>query len=466
MMATMRWRLKVGVAGTFFLAGCAQPGFNSQNAVSDQWSDQMRQFAIFPVFPPRADVQVGDLYMVCNISTDTSPAPSTSTTEQPPRRNHKSMFLGRLMNIVDQPAAAGKPAVPGLLSKYYLTRVQMPEIPFASAPQAVSTPPAAASDVAAAAAPAVPKKKVKAPVARAPAAAPKVLPVPPVRTAGIFEGGQLRALMPVSMPEFFSVSVTKAQASALIPFPSVLAQAGLSYDSAQNISVSVPQTESYGLPDADLWTEFALEQKSGMGDIAAVKQVFDANAPNFCANGAAPALEVVSEVYAARAIDVSITYSRETGGTAAVGLNYAAGSSQSKVMSAFDKFLNPGLASDPKAASAPNAGGAPKAGNQPAADAAIPTSTPTIAEATAFLAELNQFAKQMGTDNTAPLQFPGVQISIVNGHGTGIIMSRRFASPVVIGYRGFELFAGGGASKPKPPAAGASAAGAAPSAGT
>ncbi|NYH24216.1 hypothetical protein [Paraburkholderia bryophila] len=435
--------------------------------MSDQWSDQMRQFAIFPVFPPRADVQVGDLYMVCNISADTPPAPNPSTIEQPPRRNHKSMFLGRLMNIVDQPAAAGKPAVPGLLSKYYLTRVQMPVIPFASAPQAVSTPAAAASsDVAAAAAPAAPKKKVKAPVARAPAAAPKALPAPPVRTAGIFEGNQLKALMPVSMPEFFSVSVTKAQASALIPFPSVLAQAGLSYDSAQNISVSVPQTESYGLPDSDLWTEFALEQRSGVGDIAAVKQLFDANSPNFCANGAAPALEVVSEVYAARAIDVSITYSSETGGTAAVGLNYAAGSSQSKVMSAFDKFLNPGAASGTKTASAPEASGAPKPGNQPAADAAIPASTPTIAEATAFLAQLNQFAKQMGNDNTAPLQFPGVQISIVNGHGTGVIMSRRFASPVVIGYRGFELFAGGGASKPKPPAAGANAAGAASSAGT
>jgi len=438
MMTTVRWRLKVGVAGACFLAGCAQPGFNSQNTVSDQWSAQMRQFEIFPVFPPRADVQVGDLYMVCNVSTPKSPGQGTTPTGQPPSRNHYSMYLGRLQNIVDQPAANGKPAVPGLLSRYYMTRVQMPVIALASAPEAASTPPAVVTAEPAAAAPK--KKKLKTPAAKV-SPAPKAQVTPPARAAGIFEGSQLKVLMPVSMPEFFSVSVTKAQASALIPFPSVLAQAGLSYDSAQNISVSVPQTESYGLPDAELSKEFFDEQSKKAGDIPALQALFDANAPGFCADGSPPVLQVVSEVYAARAIDVSITYSRETGGTAAAGLYYASGSSQSKVMSAFDKFLNPGAASATKPASAPDAGVTAKP-----ADASVPASTPTIAEATAFLAQLNQFAMQMGTDNTAPLQYPGVQISIVNGRGTGVIMSRRFASPVVIGFRGFQLGA-----KPRTP---------------
>src|SRR5688500_5484548 len=45
------------------LAGCRpKPGTHDPGYVAKEWSMTMREFGIVPVFPPREDVQVGDVY--------------------------------------------------------------------------------------------------------------------------------------------------------------------------------------------------------------------------------------------------------------------------------------------------------------------------------------------------------------------------------------------------------------------
>ncbi|MDR5750233.1 MULTISPECIES: hypothetical protein [unclassified Caballeronia] len=371
------------ISGVCLLIACSSTKNMPPSYVSELWSKQVRQFDIVPVFPPRADLQVGDIYMSCEhkiLATDDSMVTPTGI-------NHPAMWIGSIPGIVSSTDASGKVVKKGLLAKQYETRVQMPVIAH----------PASGT-------------------------APTAKPPPP---AGIFAATGPVVLMPVSMPEFFSISATKAEAQALIPFPSVLAKAGFSYENAQNIQISVPAAESYGMPIAPLFAAYREDANKELR--TQVNYAYAKNAPGFCSEGT-PVMDIITEVYAARAINVSITLSKAATAQAAAGLSYPAGSAQATVLSALAKYLSPAPASGAAATTA--------------AQQLIPTpagaSAPTIEQATAFIIQLNTLYKQIEGDS-APLQYPGVQVSIINGNGTGVVMSRQFDSPVVIGYRSFSF---------------------------
>ncbi|AYQ86464.1 hypothetical protein EDD84_02820 [Burkholderia gladioli] len=234
--------------------------------------------------------------------------------------------------------------------------------------------------------------------------------------------------MPVSLPEFFSVSATSAQAQALIPFPSILARAGLSYDKATNIEVSVPESESYGAPVANVYRLF---KKQGCGrkpnlNLVEAFHIYDQTKLRFCKFGT-PAMVLINEIYATRAINVSVTYSEDASATAAVGLHYASGTAQDTVLKALSNLVSP----------------TPASGASATAVTLMPTpasgaSAPTIAQATEYVAQLNALYKQLDPANV-PLQYPGVQVSVIHGNGSGVILSRQFDSPVVIGFRSIRV---------------------------
>ncbi|MFM0166864.1 hypothetical protein PQR39_41380 [Paraburkholderia sediminicola] len=390
----------------------------------------MAQFSVIPVFPPRADVQVGDVYMSC----DDAGQDTTSSA----KLDHKSLWLASVDGIMS--GTSGGKATPGLLETQYMSRVHMPVKPVGTAASA-TTPPAKATPDADAGKP--PDAKAKAPVKPAkpgikpvaakpasakPAAAQRVV-TPPASTAAsdVFVRAPLRELMPVSLPEFFSVSATRAQAQALVPFPSILARAGLSYDKAQNIEISVPEAESYGVPVANVYRLFDAQQCGSNANLLEAFQIYEAVAPKFCQFGT-PAMVLISEVFATRAINVSVTFSVDVSAQAAVGLSYASGTAQATVLNALSKLVSPAPASGTSDATAVTLMPTPASG----------ASAPTIEQATAYVTQLNELYQQLGASN-APQQYPGVQVSVIHGNGSGVVLSRQFDSPVVIGFRGVRV---------------------------
>ncbi|MEX3926728.1 hypothetical protein AB4Y36_22225 [Paraburkholderia sp. BR10936] len=452
-------RLLMSLASVGVVAACGTTSPDS-TPVADTWGQQMSKYNIFPVFPPRADVQVGDIFLTC--MGDASTQDMDSITK-------RSVWLTSLYDVVDddplpkqstsEADAADPPAVSqaGMLTREYRTRVEMPVIPQASAPIAAQ-PPGRASDTEDASAP----KGASAPAAAANPGAAKARqqkkvqklakvgdqqgPAPrqqpkagnadtPMQT--LFSTVPPHQLKIVSFPEFFNVSLTKAQASALVPFPTIIAQAGFNYNDASNIQMSVPQAESYGVPFSEVEQAYRAQQ-----DTPRMKVALDTAqklAVGFCSVGV-PRMLIVSEIYATRAIDVSITYSQSAGGGAQVGLAYDTGSKQATLLDAFKKYLGVGADTTNSGAGGNNgAGGAAKpvakgAGQPDAASAPQPESQPTIAQATAFMQQLNDLSKQVISDQ--PLSFPGVQVSVFHGAASGVVMNRRFDSPVVIGFRG------------------------------
>jgi len=430
-------RAVAGLVAASLISGCSTFGKDTTpvSAVADSWGEQMAKYLIYPVFPPRADIQVGDVFLTCVGNGDEA---SLQGAEGPTKR---SLWLTSLYGIVDNdrmPKSRSskddppkdKPATdqPGLLTRQYQTRFQIPEIP--PAVEASSPVEASAPDVAAGqgdkAAP-VERKKVKV--------AERARAAPPLKAAdtpsGLFKPTRPTKLRIVSFPEFFSVYLTKAQAKALIPFPTVIAQAGVNFDDASSIQMSVPQAESYGVPLVSIMDAWDEQLKSNRM-ISAMRAV-GTLVPRFCEKGV-PGFLVVSEVYAARAIDVSITYSRSAGGNAAVGIAYDAGSSQASILDAFKKYLNVGDSGGQTDGAKPVNKGQAADGMNPAP---TPASQPTISQATAFIQQLNDLSKQVAND--APLSYPGVQISVFHGRGAGVVMSRKFDSPVVIGFRAVSI---------------------------
>jgi hypothetical protein len=113
-----------------FMVACSGPKTMPPDYVSDLWSNQVRQFSITPVFPPRADLQVGDIYMSCEhkVARTEAGGEVNSRTD----RDHGAMWLASMPGVATPTDASGKPGGPGLLSKQYETRVQMQVIPASS----------------------------------------------------------------------------------------------------------------------------------------------------------------------------------------------------------------------------------------------------------------------------------------------------------------------------------------------
>lgn len=67
-MNTSHWhRAPAAAAAAALLAGCSTPAFFSKpTSLADEWSRQMVQFRISPVFPPGEDIQIGDVFVACS----------------------------------------------------------------------------------------------------------------------------------------------------------------------------------------------------------------------------------------------------------------------------------------------------------------------------------------------------------------------------------------------------------------
>lgn len=359
-------------------AGCAmRTPLHENGALARLWHERLAEYNIVSVFPPREDVQVGDIYLMCS--------PETGESEE--------------LSSVSRPLPTLVATVPGVsaeLERYYAKRVTVPEITRGDdTNQAMIRV----------------SSEGMGPFGATP--------------------GDNRRLRNVSMPEFFTVAASGGTLSALAPTPSVLAGGGLSKDSIESIAISVPAGSSYGMPVLDL---LDLAQRIPQERLASLSGLLERQGQedsNICAN---EKLVLINEIYFAHAIDVHFNFKDEAAASfrAAIGL-----SPDSKRKTTFDA-LAPSFASNINSDS--EGDGSQHAATETSKGDAAEDSTKTLlrlADIDALEARMQAYLA--ATQGLGRLNQPGISVSVYGGAGSGVLLRRQFVNPVVIGYRGFEL---------------------------
>ena len=415
-----------------FLAGCATSDkVSGPGALRDTWSTQLEQYGIYAVFPPRADIQVGDIYLTCTSTIAQKFDPSNDAAR---RLLPSPIWVASIPGMLDGNTE-------GLLSAAYRTRLQMPRMPIPNdttdaGPTSLTASTAVATSTAATAT--VRRTRGHGKTQHATRDTATHATQSTISSGAIFMGRPPSGLMPVSFPEFFSAAGTKADAQAIVPLPTILANLGVHASAVDAVQISVPSAESYGLPTVTIMQALAdwpARKRSGRNEIASLQQIGkplrDTQAgKQWCALGQ-PQYVVVSEIFATRSINVSMSFSGSAGVGAGVGLELPTGSKNAAVWDALSQYFipqKPGVNGTRSNADA-------KTGAAGSGQAQI--APPTIDQATSFVKELNSLYSKMGGDQT--LSYPGGQVTVVTANSAGVNMNRQFEVPVVIGYRGIPL---------------------------
>lgn len=413
----MRRRLIAACA--LALCGCASPiksGF-----VSEQWTINMEELGIYPVFPPREDIYVGDVYVTYG-GADAADAAALASSATPA-------------------AGSPRPKLPTL--GVYFARL----------------------DVA---------QKLKAQYAARPEFGGA-----PAASSSVFDGPAVQTrLKTVAFPYFFKATATGADIGAFVPVDGLPLKAGLSLDSIKSASVTVSAAESYALP----WTDLADEVIDANGKLI-VSGRYDAGAVLTRAQGLAdyrPTTDgtkfvdvtVVTEVFYARSFDVTFHLASDVAASlgaslpaipgapvadaaASAAVDAAASSTGAKVASAKAATAAAKAASASAVADAASAaaGMAPRSA-KPAAVAAATSaaSASALASATAAGDAASAASAQQASYVAAAIQkqaedarakaaglapaSPGVTVGFVKSQSGDVGLRSTYDHAIAIGYRG------------------------------
>ncbi len=334
-----------------FAASCAEI---PRGYAAREWSLALREMQIVPVFPPREDVQIGDVYLVT--------ADEMQTLESVDTASGKSGFLpiGVQLDHVNLNTQ---------LAAYYNARAAFPatvldRTDLTSAPQ-------------------------------------------PTNPAGVWTGGDATRLRLVGFPEFLSATYSKGDLSALIPVEAVQVGLAAGFTKNKKVKVSIPVAESCGLPVATVLARYqaADGRKTHVDDLA--KKMFAPLMSDSTKGQAVGYIRLITEVYYARVIDVSVYDSKSRGGQLNVKLPVPEGL--------------------PAARSGAGAG----AGGGAAGGDATPTSTEVSMTPQQAAEELNkQLAASLASST------PGVNLKFVSAAEGSVSLRRTYERPIAIGYRG------------------------------
>lgn len=251
-------RTLVVAAIPFVVAACATP--TKPGEVARNWSCKLREMQISPVFPPREDVHVGDVYWLQQVGKTDADGYCKQDTEFMPIPPHVAY-----LNLKAE------------LDSYYASR---PMLPRSSTVQGTVTITAAGVTV----------------------SPPMQTTDPTEVAAGVFNGAATRTRI-VGFPDFLSVHVSNFALGAIVPIDAVLAPVGIARQNVRDASISVPVAESYAVPASIIAGKLANgTHKQALCD--AVNFMAPATSGNTDRPGQ---LHVVTEVYYTRAIDVNIT---------------------------------------------------------------------------------------------------------------------------------------------------------------
>lgn len=197
--------IKVAVAFCIvLLVGCAAPTGSGQ--VARAWSCKIREMQIRPLFPPREDFHVGDLYWLDKVAESDASGYCRSEKEFLPLSLHVAYFA-EVMRQADA---------------YYKSRPDFPRTSTSVGTVTIGTtgivitPSSQNTDVS--------------------------------TSTTLFTVGAANRTRLVGFPDFLSVKVDKLSLGAIIPIQGAFTPFGLSAEDIGEASISIPVAESYEVP--------------------------------------------------------------------------------------------------------------------------------------------------------------------------------------------------------------------------
>lgn len=374
--------------------GCSTTA--GKHGIAKTWADKFREYQILPVFPPREDFQVGDIVLTCEVhdkKDDNKPARKPWVI--PVSHSDKGKSDNKSSNEQDEKEwlplslIVARLNVNTELDKFYKTSVAMP----VDSAGAEGEPDAS-------------KKKPSLP-----------------QSDTLFSGNvKLKTLKNVAFPDFAAVTVKGSDLGTALPSGIVMSRFGFSKKDVDNVSISVPSAVSYQLPLQDL--EDAIGKKrEGEGEKTmkvelenkrvALQKLSESYGKENCRRyGDKAQLVLVSEVYAAYAITTEIGTKKALDSKLAGQVVYDPDDARRKLVDSSGMLKKSGDAAQANEEATPEGSGKGQQEAQPG---------------------------EKAVNLVQDIEFPGVQVKSYMSSTTSIKMDRRFASPVVIGYKGFKL---------------------------
>lgn len=344
----------------------------------------MAELGFYPVFPPREDVMVGDVYL------------ADGTRGQRGIRRNLIWF-----DSVDATSA---------VDSFYARR---PSFPALSPPQ-----------------PGTGKSKP------ADGESPGFV-AQPQGSAPLFQNGtRANRLRLVQFPGYNVASLTYADLGLAAPVSGVAALLGLSGSNETAVTVSIPQAESYALPAGDALA--LIGERCRSQDTLYTPQRMSFFAGMFPDMNSRPYLIYITEVFYARAIDYNFMNAD------AFGANLAATLPGLGALSNDIKALAAQAQKDAEGTAQPSGGsGRPATGNGQAPAGGTPPS-PSGSASKDLARKLDELAARTTAmqNGAATLPAPGVRASLGTAGSHGITLRQTFERPVAVGFRGLTLSLG------------------------
>lgn len=370
------------------LGGCNS--VYSPGTVARDWSCKIRELQIQPLFPPREDVQIGDVYLGAASKSATAIEDCGSHTNLGfstlPKNSdfvHISLFVGGL-------------EVAKEVDEHYGRRIDFP------------------------------KTQVNQLSESQGAITVKGFTTPEVTTGLIVPAqagaSNFKRLKLVGFPDFMAVKVSTTDIGAILPIFGYPSNLGFTANAVESASISVPVAESYGIPAPTILRKLNELQKTSLEgnecviDARNLKKLF----PKSIFDNNILYLSALYEVYYTRAISVNISLKQ----TGSFSLQADLPKPTSEMVAPSAPISTPAASVPTSSASAPSA-------------SVLPASSPADVAA-ADLAKARTAAAQ----ETSKLKgLPGVIFDTGTSSSSKISMTRVFDRPIAIGYRAvnFEL---------------------------
>lgn len=290
----------------FSLAGCGTTR-QGPGEVAKKWSCKLREMQIRPIFPPREDVHVGDVYWLPHANSK-APAPDSARDDDAAAYCHGSsedgfMKIGSHLAFVSQVGVA--------LEAHYGSRPSLP----ASGSSSIS----------------ISGKPDEGLVLSASSRT-----TAPTENASLFNGGVANRTRLVAFPDFMAVDVDQANFGAIGTVSGLPFSLTRAVKATESVRISIPVAESYGLPLLPL---ISAVQRSLTSTTSLCSSSVTAVLVADFHDQDKGAIHVVQEVFYARAMDIDMSVEQAS----ALGIGADTGSSATA--SSPGAFTTPGIAS-------------------------------------------------------------------------------------------------------------------------
>lgn len=374
MNARIRGLALAAVLASAAVASCrATP---ARGEVQREWNLTLRELGINPVYPPREDLKIGDVYV---------------------RRGNP-----------DAQVAASSPGY--LPLDLWVASVDLRDDTVRFYEERTAFPPTSSG-----ARPAVSGEEGR-PIEA-------IADVPSFAQDAAFTGSDVRRMRQVAFPDFLSMTITSGDLRGLVPVEALQVAFGASWEGRHQMSVKIPAAESYGLP-ALRAAQSILETRASGGfairsDFLSTDQLqllhegvrtWAATTPGLSKKARQQLLaernvylDLITEVFYARSIDIGIATASAAGAEAG--------------------------ASTPIDAAAPRA-----AADDGPAEAPMTERQQEVLAAEQLAGQLNDRLAAVGQQT-----LPGGSVRFLSATSTGVSMRRTYMHPIAVGFRSIVL---------------------------